>query len=154
MKMPAVSSINVPAVLAGCWDIMNLHFLLSYANQIYFSQETSWQGTWPTGSSHKTDFQRLRTVSFPGCSLGVVRSLEWKLIPGQVCGVWPGLVTQLWFTPAIAINLPGLLHSCPLLDHYLGFRRLSSALFLVPSVSVLFYHLFRLFSFLKEKKVE
>lgn len=152
IKMPAVSSISVPAVLTGYWGIINLHFQSRCANQIYFSQEA------PPGKG--PDLQEVapelisRVWGLPPFLLVLLQEGAWGRRSYQNRPVgFDGLVTQLGLTSAITINLPELLLSWPLLDHYLSFRRLSG-LVLVSGFSDQFYHIFRIFSFLKEKKVE
>ena len=83
-KCHLVSSITLPAALAGCWNIMSLHFQIRSAKQISFSQEAPpVQGP---ELREQARAQGLGTVSFPGCPLGA-GSLEGKLVPGHACGV-------------------------------------------------------------------
>lgn len=144
-KVPsAFQTVCCPGRLLG-------HHELAFPNQVcqalFFSQEAHpIQGPelWEEDTA-----QGLGTASFPGCS-PAAGSLEGKLILGQPCGVWAGLVAQLVFTLDLTENLSGLPLSQPPLDDDLSSRRLLG-LFLVPSFSDQLFYLFRDFCFLQQK---
>lgn len=123
-KCQLISSIILPVVLPGCWDIMSLHFQIGSAKQISFRQEI------PPVQGPELPKQATELIS-RGWGLPLPRLLSWsrdregEALTMAPYGVWAGLVTQQGLTPDLTTNLPGLVFSQPPLDDDLSSRRLS-----------------------------
>lgn len=81
-KCQLVSSISLPAILAGCWDIMSLHFQIRSAKQISFSQEA------PPVQRPELQEQATELIS-RGWGLSPSQAAFWEEgKPGYPGGVW------------------------------------------------------------------
>lgn len=129
LKCQLISSLTLPAVLAGCWDATSSHFQIGVPSRLSVGRKP----LLPKDPSFGNKPQPRGWALLPGCS-PAAGSLEGKLLAGHPSGVWAGLVPQQSLTRDLTANLSGLLPSRPPLDDGLSSRRLSG-LFLAPGFS-------------------